>query len=84
MESPGIYGGIVKSPFFDTETFVGDKRDPDIEDAQELANTQDQDQDEDPETSDDEKARAWELSGLSPEDFADDETSEPEEPDNNT
>lgn len=60
----------MKSVFLDIETFVGDQRDPDIDHAQEMANTQDEDQDDDPETSEEEKARNWELSGLTPEDFA--------------
>ena len=64
----------MKSSFLDVETFVGDKPDPDIEQAQKIANTQDQDQDDDPDTSDKEKARNWDLSGLSPEDFEESES----------
>jgi signal transduction histidine kinase len=40
----------------DTEYFLGDRKDMDIEEAQELASTKDEDQDEDPETSPEEIA----------------------------
>jgi hypothetical protein len=59
----------MKSEFFDVETMIGTERDPDPDHAQELANTQGENQDDDPETSPEEKARNWRLSGLTPEDF---------------
>jgi hypothetical protein len=55
--------------FLGDESLVGEQPDPDIDEAQKLAGTQEEDQDDDPNTSEAEKARNWKLSGLSPEDF---------------
>ena len=59
------------------EYFIAGQPDMTIEKAQEMADTADEDQDEDPETSDEEKARNWALSGLSPEDFPEEDEESP-------
>jgi len=48
----------------DTEYFLGEREDMDIEEAQKLASTMDEDQDEDPETSPEEIAAIYAMTGM--------------------
>lgn len=50
----------------DNEYFLGDREDMDIDEAQELASTKDEDQDEDPETSKEEVAAIYAMTGMDP------------------